>query len=173
MGTLKKFWIYFLMFIGFFLFVTILTNFLMEDDYKNINYEVVCSSPEIIITDCKATTTTGYIRGNITNNTEEHIPIKYLQIDIYGENDVYLGSEIKELKYFNVNETINFDINYQYNNVDKLIIGIADKILEEEKEKEANTVAGIEIEPEITEETIRIGKPIGTLLVLHTALGLF
>lgn len=173
MDTLKKFWIYFLIFLAIFLLISGLTNIVMGDNYVDTSYEIVCSSPEIIITDCKATTTTGYIRGNITNNTEEHIPIKYLQIDIYGENDVYLGSEIKELKYFNVNETINFDINYQYNNVDRLVIGIADKILEEEKEKEANTVAGIEIEPEITEETIKIGVPIGIMLSFNTLLGLF
>lgn len=172
METLKKFWIYFLMFIGFFLFVTILTNFLMKDDYKKINYEIVCSSPEIIVTECEATNSNGYVKGTVTNNTGEHIPSKYLQIDIYGENDIYLGSEFKELKYFNINETINFDINYKYSHANKLVIGVSDKILQEENQKN-NTVAGVNIEPEITEETIRVAKPIGTLMVLHTALGAF
>ena len=116
METLKKFWMYFWMFIGFFILVTILTNFLMRDDYKNAKYEIKAESPEIVVTECKAAYGNGYIKGNVTNNTGELIPLKYLQINLYDKDSVYLGSEYKELKLFNVNETINFDMSYNYLN---------------------------------------------------------
>ena len=176
MATLKKFWIYFIMFIAFFALTTFLTNGLMKDNYKNItNYEIKCESPKIVVSECKAARSNGYIKGNVTNDTGEHIPIKYLQIDLYDENDVYLGSEFKELKYFNVNETISFDINYKYNNINKLVIGVTDKTIqnEEKEEQKDYTIGDVKIEPIITEDTIKIAVPIGTFLVMNTALGLF
>lgn len=173
MQKMKKFFIYFLMLIALYIFVTVLTNFEMTERFKDItnNCKITIASPKIEIEECKATHSQVYLKGKITNDTGEHIPIKYLQIDIYNENDTYLGTEFKELKYFNVNETINFDINYQYNNVDKLVFGITDKTIQEKEDKKENTIAGVQIEPEITEETIRIAKPIGTILSLNTLLG--
>ena len=69
METLKKFWKYFLMFIGFFLLITLLTNFLMRDDYKNANYEIKAKSPVIEVTGCKAAYSNGYIKGSVINNS--------------------------------------------------------------------------------------------------------
>lgn len=173
MQKMKKFFLYFLMIVALYIFVTILTNFEMKEKFKDItnNCEVTINSPRIEIEECKATNSHGYLKGTITNDTGKHIPIKYLQIDIYNENNVYLGSEFKELKYFNVNEKIRFDINYEYNNVNKLVIGITDKTIQEEKE--ANTIADVKIEPEIKEETIRMGVPIGIMLSFNTLLGIF
>lgn len=175
MQKMKKFFLYFLMLIALYIFVTVLTNFEMTERFKDItnNCETTIKSPKIEIEECKATNSQVYLKGKITNDTGEHIPIKYLQIDIYNENDAYLGTEFKELKYFNVNETVAFDLNYKYNNVEKIVIGITDKTVKEKREKEVNTVAGVKIEPEITEETIRIATPIGIVLSLNTLLGAF
>ena len=128
MGTIKKFWMYFWMFIGFFLFVTLLTNFLMRDDYKNGSYEIKAESPTITVSECKAAYSTGYIKGSVVNNTQEIIPLKYLQINLYNKDGVYLGSEYKELKNWYPEETINFDMSYNYLNIDKAILGFVDEI---------------------------------------------
>ena len=130
MGTVKKFWMYFLMFIGFFLLATLLTNFLMRDDYKNTNYEIKEDTLVIAVTECKSAYGNGYIKGSITNNTGEIIPLKYLQINLYDEYDVYLGSEYKELKNFYPKEIINFDMSYNYLNIDKATLDFVDEIPE-------------------------------------------
>lgn len=161
MGTLKKFRLYLLMFIGFFLLVTLLTNFLMRDDYKNTNYEIKEESPVITVTECKSAYSNGYIKGNITNNTEEIIPLKYLQINLYNKDDVYLGSEYKELKNFYPQETINFDISYNYLNIDKVTLGFVDEI---PQKKGFNLFEGVD------DETMAIAGPIGALLVIVTVL---
>lgn len=133
METLKKFRLYLFIFIGFFILATILTNFLMRDDYKNIiNYEIKVESPKVVVTECKAAYSRGYIKGNVTNNTEELIPLKYLQINLYDEKNVYLGSEYKELKNFYPQETINFDITYDYLNINRVIIDSVDEIPQKE-----------------------------------------
>ena len=130
MGTLKKFRLYLLMFIGFFLLATLLTNFLMRDDYKNTNYEIKEDTLVIAVTECKSAYGNGYIKGSITNNTGEIIPLKYLQINLYDEYDVYLGSEYKELKNFYPKEIINFDMSYNYLNIDKATLDFVDEIPE-------------------------------------------
>mgnify|MGYP004564501847 CR=1 FL=1 len=171
MAKMKKFFLYFLMFIALYIFVTTLTNFSMKEKFKDIqNIQISVSSPKIFIEESKATNSHGYIKGNITNDTGNHIPVEYLQVDLYNENNTYLGSEFKELKYFNVNETINFEINYKYNNVNRLVIGVTDEIIQD-KEKKENYVSNIKVEPVITEETIKIAVPISAVLMLNTALG--
>jgi hypothetical protein len=132
METMKKFKIYFLIFIGFFVLSTVLTNFLMRDDYKNINYEIKSEMLQIQVTESMAANSNGYIKGSITNNTEELIPLKYIQVNLYDENNAYLGSEYKELKNFYPNETINFDIAYEYFDINKVVINLTDTIPEKE-----------------------------------------
>lgn len=161
METLKKFWMYFLMFIGFFLLVTLLTNFLMRDNYKNTNYEIKAESPAIEVTESKAAYSNGYIKGTVTNNTGELISLKYLQINLYNKDDVYLGSEYKELKLFNVNETINFDMSYNYLNIDKVTLGFTDEIPEEK---------GFNLFGNVDDQTLKIAGPIAALLIIVTVL---
>ena len=161
METLKKFWMYFLMFIGFFLFVTIFTNFLMRDNYRNVNYEIKVESPLITVMESKAAYSNGYIKGSVTNTTGELIGLKYLQMNLYNKDDVYLGSEYKELKNFYPKETINFDMKYDYLNTDKVTLGFVDEIPEK---KGFNLFEGVD------DETMEIAGPVGALFVIVTVL---
>lgn len=161
MATMKKFWMYFWMFIGFFLFATLLTNFLMRDNYKNVNYEIKAESPAITVSECKAAYSTGHIKGSVTNNTGELIPLKYLQVNLYNKDGVYLGSEYKELKNLYPEEIINFDMNYNYLNIDKVILNFTDEIPEKQR---FNLFEGVD------DETLAIAGPIGALLVIVTVL---
>ena len=162
MGTIKKFWMYFWMFIGFFLFITLSTNFLMRDNYKNIrNYEIKAESPVIEVTECKAAYSNGYIKGTVTNNTKELIPLKYLQINLYDKDGVYLGSEYKELKIFNVDETISFDINYNYIDVEKVTLAFTDEIPEK---------TAFNLFENVDNEQLKIAAPFAGLLLLVTIL---
>lgn len=162
MGTLKKFWIYFLMFIVSFVLISFLTNIAMRDNYEDIsNYEIKSESPSITVTESKATYSHGYIKGTVTNNTGDHLPLKYLEIDIYDKEGMYLGTEYKELKYFNVDETISFDINYSYNNAGKLVLNITDEMTKKEKYNFFNN---------IEDEQLKIALPIAGLLVFYTIL---
>ncbi len=174
METIKKFWIYFLIFIISFGIISFLTYFIMEEDYEDItNYETLTKSPVILVSECKATSTGGYIKGSVTNDTGEYLQIEYLKIDFYNENDIYLGSEYKELKYFNINETINYEINFNYNNVNKVKLQIVDEIVESSNDNDTEekvVIADIEINPIIDDDTMKIAVPIGGLLLLHTLL---
>lgn len=159
MGTLKKFRIYLILFVAFFLFTGFLTYVAMKDNYKDLNnYEIKTDSPKIEVTESRATRTHGYIKGSVTNNTGEFMPLKYLQINLYDENDVYLGSEYKELKYFNINETIKFDISYRYNSVNKITLKITDEIAKNENNYFFNNV---------DDETLKLALPIARFMTLY------
>lgn len=162
MGTLKKFRTYFLIFIAFFIIIGFLTKLEMRDNYKDItDCEIKSESPNIIVSECKAARSHGYIKGSVTNNTGELIPLIYLQINLYDEDGIYLGSEYKELKYFNPQETINFDINYNYNNVYRVMLNLVNEITEKESNNFFNN---------IDNEQLKIAAPIAGLLVLVTIL---
>lgn len=162
MGTLKKFRTYFLIFIAFFIVIGFLTKVAMRENFKDIsNYEIKCESPVISVEENRATYSHGYIKGTVTNNTGKHLPLKYLQIDLYDKDGIYLGTEYKELKYFNVDETISFDINYTYSNVGKAVLNVTDEMTKKESYKFFN---------DIDDEQLKIALPIAGLLVFYTIL---
>ncbi len=161
METIKKFIMYFFMFVAFFLLMSGLTSLALRDNFVDVtDCKVVGTSPAITVNECKTTRTHGYIKGSITNDTGEHIPLKYLKVNLYDKDGVYLGSEYKELKYFNVNETINFDIDYKYNKVDKVLIGLTDEMTDDE----------YNLFDDIEDDSVKIALPIAGTLVLYTLL---
>lgn len=163
MAKIKKFFLYFLMFIAVYIFVTILTNFSMKENFKDIqNIQVGVSSPKILIEESKATNTHGYIKGNITNDTGEHIKDKFLQFDFYNKNGLYVGTKSQEIKYFNVNEKVNFDITYNYENVNSIKISFVDEVIK----KEISSVKFFEL----TEEEKNLAISFATIISLYAIL---
>lgn len=160
MERMKKFFIYFILFVGLYLFVSLMINFGMKEKYETItNHQITVKSPQVTVSESKATYSHGYIKGNILNNTGEHIKDKYLQFDFYDKDGIYLGTESKEIKYFNVDEKINFDLNYEYTNVNKIKISFVDEVLRP-KTKLSNIF-------NVEEETLKIALPIATILGLY------
>ena len=70
MAKMKKFFIYFLMFIALYVFVTVLTNFEMRERFNDIdNIKIGITSPKITVEESKSTNSRGYVKGNIVNDT--------------------------------------------------------------------------------------------------------
>ena len=157
MVRMKKFFVYFILFVALFLFINLFTELQMKEKYRTItNHEILVKSPKVTITESKAKYSYGYIKGNILNDTKEHIKDKFLQFDFYDKDGIYVGTEYKEIKYFNVEESIKFEINYEYVNVNKIKISFVDKVLE----PETNAIINLE------DEKVKIALPIATFLGL-------
>jgi len=173
MGTFKKLMRYFLLFILLFLFVGFFKELGFrennEEEYMQ-NYVVKVQSPIIMVKQSRTNENGGYINGYILNNTGEHIKDRYMQFDFYDSNDNFLGTESKEIKYFNVNEKINFDINYNYKNVSKIDIDFVDSIniIEKQNKKATNTI--LNIVDNTSDSAKKIGIPIGVVLLAMTIL---
>ena len=162
MGTLKKFWKYFLMFMALFLLIGFLTNYEMKENYRDIkDYKIKTISPEIKVDEFKTTRTEGHIKGNVTNNTGEYFENIFLKINLFDKDDIYLGSEYKELKYFHNNEVIKFEIEFKYRNIAKATIEITDT--KQEVEKDLSFHSFLDLEKDEMKEII----PLGILFVIY------
>ena len=165
METIKKFRTYLLIFILGFLFVEFFTNLAMKEKFNDItHYDISIISPKITITESKASYGRGYINGNIINNTGEHIKDKYIQFDFYDKDGIYVGTKSKELKYFNVDEKISFNIDYEYKNVDIIKISFVGEVIQ--PQNNAPSFLNINIE----EENFKIALPIALVLGLYVIL---
>ena len=100
----------------------------MKERYEDVYYTYNFESPKIQIEESKKIYSKGNIKGNITNDTGNHIRGKNLQFNFYNENGKYLGTETQQINYFNVDEKIKFDIEYNYKNVKTIEINFVDEV---------------------------------------------
>lgn len=125
---MKKILRYVVMLIVIYLVVQIFVYFLTKAYYVDLqNYEILVKEPKIEITDSKVSKNKGYISGKTTNNTGTLIKELKIKFDFYNEDGNFLGSEYKEIDYFNVNEVVNFDVKYYYQNVNEFKVSIISK----------------------------------------------
>ena len=126
--AMKKILRYVVMLIVIYLVVQIFVYFLTKAYYVDLqNYEILVKEPKIEITDSKVSKNKGYISGKTTNNTGTLIKELKIKFDFYNEDGNFLGSEYKEIDYFNVNEVVNFDVKYYYQNVNEFKVSIISK----------------------------------------------
>lgn len=151
MKTIKKFWKYFILFILLFLFVSGITHLgtlQNKNNIHNVNYLLEINIPvDVNIENCQATTRKGYVKGNIVNHTGELMTNKYLQFSFYNSNNYLLKTEFKEIKYFNVNEKIPFDVTVPCEDIDKVLISLVDENTKNEyvNDYNSNIISGIEV----------------------------
>lgn len=125
---MKKILRYVVMLIVIYLVVQIFVYFLTKAYYVDLqNYEILVKEPKIEITDSKVSKNKGYISGKATNNTGTLIKELKIKFDFYNEDGKFLGSEYKEIDYFHVNEVVNFDVKYYYQNVNEFKVSIISK----------------------------------------------
>ena len=160
---MKKLFRYFILFIAFFFVIGLLTNLEMKENFDNEpKYTANVESPKIEVTENKSSFSHGYIKGSITNDTKELMNDKYLQFDFYDKDGIYNGTEVKEIKVFNVSEKIPFNVNYNYENIDRIDIKFVDEV-----DKPQRKIAEILNFDNIDENTKRIAIPIGIFMGLY------
>lgn len=122
---MKKIFRYVILLIVAYIIVEVLVYFLTKTYYKDLNnYDILVESPVIEITESKVSKSKGYIQGNITNDTGELMRNLRVKFDFYNEQGKYVGSENKTIDVFNISERLNFDIKYEYDDVNEIRISI-------------------------------------------------
>lgn len=162
MEKMKKFLLYLIIFLLLFFIVTGLTNYATKNTYKDLKTYSENSEINITINEAKTSYSGGYIKGTVTNNSEKLINKIYIKADLY-ENDVYVGTEYKEIDYFNVKETTNFEITYKYTNINYAKISMAEDTSKiEESNKEDNSDNFIKLNTD--SDTMKVAIPIAAIL---------
>lgn len=99
----------------------------LRNSYKTISGEIKSESPEITISESKTTDVNGYLKGIIKNNSETDIEKTYIKLDLYTKRDNILGDEYFEVSNLKVGETREFEIKFNYNDVDHYKINCVNK----------------------------------------------
>lgn len=129
MNSLKKFFMYILMLVALYIFVSITSFAFINKAYKKIeNYEILTSSPKIEIVESKATYVNGYVIAEVTNNTGVEIDKTYLKLDLYTDKGNYLGTKYNEINDFSNNEVLEVKTNFKFNGVEHYKISLVNNI---------------------------------------------
>ena len=126
MKRLKKFLLYALIIVAFWIFSDILIYVAVNSTYVHIDAKVETNSPEVIIEDSKATLVNGFVKGCIKNNTDSIIYEKYVKIDLYSPRNVKMGTKYVKIENLEPNQYQNFEMWHKYTDVDYAIITTVD-----------------------------------------------
>ena len=146
MPTYKKFFIYLVVIILFFIFSKIMIYLALNGTYKIKDVEI--KENTLIEAELKTTQLDGYVNGKIKNNTENTIENKYVRIECYSKHNVLMGTKYVEIDRVDPNTEKEFEIRFNFNKVEKAVIDIVDdKYIEEknipEEEKQSDPYRGV------------------------------
>jgi len=142
MKTIKMLLTFALLIALLWIFSDIVIYLSINGTYKPKDAKIYVSSPEVTITENKATYVNGVVKGNIKNNTEKIIDGTYLKIDMYSPRDVNLGTKYVEINNLKQNQVREFEMGYKFTDVSYIKITTTDDVqnvsAEEFKSDKAN-----------------------------------
>lgn len=127
MKRMKIFFKYFLIFLVVYFVVDLLSIQTIKAKYKNKKVDVESGYGQIDITDSKATVTNGYVRGKVTNNTDEDWKDKILKLDFFSKSGKNVGTKYINIGDLAKGESKDFESLFNIDNVDNVKANITDK----------------------------------------------
>jgi len=125
MGRLKTFLIYALIVVGFIVFSEFLITVSLNASYKDIERRDTTSQVEI--SQAQATLVNGRIKGTIKDSPEDNLTGKYVEVDLYSERDNMVGKRYIPIETTDVNQTQDFSMHFELQDVTSYSVAIVDK----------------------------------------------
>lgn len=116
MKRFKQIMFFALLIVVFAIFTDFISKIGLKNTYKTISGQIKSASPEIVVSEAKATDDNGYVRGTIKNNAETDIEKTFIKVDIYSKRNNILGDEYLEVPGLKAGESKEFEIKFRYNN---------------------------------------------------------
>lgn len=127
MSRMKTFFIYALIAAAIVLCTDFIVNFILDSNYRKIEYDIGTIAPKIEITDAKTTYMNGYVKGTITNNTESKITNQLIKLEFYSSRKNKVGTEYVKVDNLEIGETKNFELKYKIKNVSNVKLTIVEE----------------------------------------------
>ena len=144
MARMKTFFIYFLLVVLFFIYSQVMIYLAINTTYKYKNIEIKTDIP--IKAEVRATSVNGIANIKIQNNKELNLENKYVKLECYSKNNVEMGTKYIEIGKIDNAEEKNFEIRFNYNKVERVVIDIVnEKELEEKNIPEEDRVSDQEM----------------------------
>ncbi len=129
MKRMKTFFIYFLLFAGLYIVSTLLEHGLILSMYGDIKGNTYNNDQlTISVSDAKATNVNGYVKLNITNNSNEHIDSSYAKIEFIDEYDLKAITEYVVITDLAPGKTKEYKINFRANKIEEYDICFVSEI---------------------------------------------
>ena len=150
MDRMKTFFKYILAIVLLFVFSNLVINGLLRTSYNKIkDYDIDVSGLYIDITEAKASSWNGNIKGIVKNNSDQVVENKYLKVSMLSKNKRILGEKYIKIDKLEPEELKKFEVSFDYDNVKSFKIELTDTMPE-----------GISFIELITENVKDIGKDI-------------
>ena len=123
-AKLKKFLMYTIMVVIFFVFSNFLINVGINSTYKRI--EGKNNVNQLDITTAEATLVNGRISGKLNTEMTSNLYQKYIKIDLYSPRDVLLGTKYVEMKDVAIHNN-SFEIYFKLQDAKRYEISLVDE----------------------------------------------
>lgn len=128
MSRMKKFLIYLLLIVGFYIFSDFASFAYIKTTYQDLNkFTIEAPNPKVRIFESKSTYINGYIKGTLLNNEEQMIENKYVKFEFFSERDIYLGKKYIKIDKLAPNEEKDFEVKFNIENVNHYKVTLADE----------------------------------------------
>ena len=143
MSRLKTFLIYVILIALFWVFSDFLINVGINSTYKPIESQSINNQIDVI--QAEATLVSGRIKGVIHNSPENNISNKYVEIQLFAEDDDSLGNAYVDIGEVAENEVKPLDAYFKVNKVRSYKLDIVDQKKEETFEVRLKDLTKMEI----------------------------
>ena len=120
MPTHKKFFIYFLLVVAFFIFSQIIIHITINITYDYKSVQVKGTIP--MSAEVQATSVNGFAKIKVKNITDSSIENKYIKINCYSKNDVLMGTKYIKIGKIEAKEEKEFEVRFNFNRVERAVI---------------------------------------------------
>ena len=129
MDRMKTFKTYFYILVGFAAIVMALTYWSDGNLSRNMrNHNVNFDSPKVVVKRSRVSDKRGYVKYEVTNNTTGPMESKSLKFDFYNAKDEYIGSKFKGIGKLEENQTKEFTLEYDFENVNRMEINLSNTV---------------------------------------------
>ena len=125
MPTHKKFFIYFLLIVAFFIFSQIIIHFTINTTYGYKSVEIKSTIP--MNAEVQATSVNGFAKVKVRNITDNAIENKYIKINCYSKNDILMGTKYIKIDKIEAKEEKEFEVRFNFNKVERAVIDIIEE----------------------------------------------
>lgn len=135
MDKMKKFALYLLLLIAFYLFSNFMINAFLKVSYSDMHgYDINIEAEKLFvdISEAKSSKRNGYINGMLKNNSDANIENKYLKVTLLTKNKKTMGEKYVKIDKIEPGEVRKFEIKFDEDNVKSFKIDLVDEKPEEE-----------------------------------------
>lgn len=117
MDRMKTFRTYLILFILFYIYVSIMSYFFVKSTYYDMEYLINIESPKVVLNEVKSSRVSGYIEGVIENNTETTFEKGYVRFELISKTGNTITNKYIDISNIKPGDKKEFNIKFHAENI--------------------------------------------------------